>query len=367
MKIHVRPSRGALLLGLGVAFLTTACGEPPERTAEVRPVRTTVVEPQALADDRRAVGEIKPRHESDLGFRVAGKLVERPVDVGAAVRRGEVLARLDTTDYRDKVRSAEADLAAARATLVEAQGAEDRLRQLLAGGHTTRANYDSALRNLRSAEAKQESARAALDLARSQVVYASLTAEFDGIVTAVGAEPGQVVDVGRMVVRIAKPNDKDAVFAIAEAQFGKAPSGGQKPAVEVTLLSNPGVMVEGTVREIAPVADAATRTYLVKVALNDSAEAMRFGASVAGRIRTAGAPVVVLPGSALFDQGGQPAVWVVDPAAGVVTLKPVAVQRYEIDRVIVSDGLAKGEHVVVAGVNRLRENQKVRIAEGGAL
>src|SRR5262249_25001669 len=137
MKIAVRPSRGALLLGLGLGFLTAACDEPPARTAEVRPVRTTVVEPQALADDRRAVGEIKPRHESDLGFRVGGKLVERPVDVGAVVKRGEVLARLDTTDYRDKVRSAEADVAAARATLIEAQGAEDRLRQLLAGGHTT--------------------------------------------------------------------------------------------------------------------------------------------------------------------------------------------------------------------------------------
>lgn len=365
MKIPVRPHRAALLLGLGL--LTVGCDEPPPRVAEVRPVRTTTVEPQALADDRRAVGEIKPRHESDLGFRVGGKLLERPAEVGATVKRGDVLARLDTADYRDKLRSAEADVASARASQIEAQASEDRLRQLLAGGHTTRANFDAALRNLRSSEAKLDSARAAFDLARSQVAYATLTAEFDGVVTAVGAEPGQVVDVGRMVVRLAKPGDKDAVFAVAEAQFGRPPANGQKPAVEVTLLSNPSVVVEGTIREIAPVADAATRTYLVKVSLAaDAPEPMRFGAAVSGRIKAAGAPVVVLPGSALFDQAGQPAVWVVDPAAGVVALKPVAVQRYEIDRVIVSEGLSRGELVVTAGVNRLRENQKVRVAEGGA-
>ncbi len=355
----------AVLLGLTLALV--ACGDAAPPTPEVRPVRTTVIDPKPMADDRRVVGEIKPRHESELGFRVAGKLVARPVDVGSAVRRGDLLARLDAQDYRDRLKSADADVAAARAVLVEAQAAEGRLNQLLATGTTTRANYDSALKNLRSAEAKLNSATAAFELARSQVAYAELHADVDGIVTAVGAEPGQVVDVGRMVVRVAQPGEKDAVFAIAESAFGAHDAADQHPELVVTLLSNPGVATDGVVREIAPVADPATRTYLVKVTLQDPPDTMRFGASVVGRLKTATAPVVVLPGSALFDQGGRAAVWVVDPASSAVGLKPVAVVRYETDRVIVGGSLAKGDIVVTVGVNRLRENQKVRLADGGLL
>ncbi|TGV76414.1 efflux RND transporter periplasmic adaptor subunit, partial [Mesorhizobium sp. M00.F.Ca.ET.149.01.1.1] len=127
----------------------------------------------------------------------------------------------------------------------------------------------------------------------------------------------------------------------------------------------PAITAIGTIREIAPMADAATRTFQVKVSLENAPDEMRFGASVAGRVEIAGAPVVTLPGSALFDKNGQPAVWVVD-ASSAVELKPVAIARYETDRVVVSDGLAKGDRVVTAGVNRLREHEKVRIVEGEA-
>lgn len=132
----------------------------------------------------------------------------------------------------------------------------------------------------------------------------------------------------------------------------------------MALLSNPDIKAEGVVREVAPVADPATRTFQVKVALKNPPEQMRFGGSVVGRLKTATAPVIVLPGSALFDKDGRPAVWLVDPAKNSVFLKPVAVVRFETDRVIVSDGLAKGDIVVTAGVNRLRENQRVRFDAG---
>jgi len=353
---------GVLTLVVGAAASTTACGKATSRQSEMRPVRTLVVDPKPIEDDRRAVGEVRARYESDFGFRISGKVVSRMVDVGMTVKKGGALARLDDQDYRNRLKSAEADITAADAVLEESRGAEARQRQLLSTGVTTRANYDSALKNLRSNEAKLDSARAALDLAKDQLRYTELTADFDGIVTAVGAEPGQIVNVGQMIVRVAQPNDRDAVFAIAESAFRERPA--QPPEVIVTLLSNPAISTEGVVREVSPVADANTRTFQVKVTLKFPPEQMRFGASVMGRLKSSTAPVVVLPGSALFDKDGQPAVWLFDAATSSIALKPIVVSRYETDRVIVGQGLAKGDIVVTAGVNRLRENQKVKLAEG---
>lgn len=353
-----------IAVSLAVGLLA-ACGQEAPKEGEIRPVRTLVAEPKPIDDDRQAVGEIKARQESDLGFRVSGKLVSRVVEVGVAVKKGDLLARLDDQDFQNRLRSAEADIASAEAVLTEAQAAEGRLRQLLSTGTTTRANYDAAVKNLRSAEARLDSAKAALALAQDQLRYTELTADFDGIVTAIGAEPGQVINVGQMVARLAAPTDKDAVFSIAEAAFRTRPAN-DKPEVIVTLLSNPGLVAEGVVREISPVADPATRTYQVKVTLKNPPAEMRFGSSVVGRLKATTAPVVVLPGSALFDKGGKPAVWIFQPATGSVVLKPVVVARYETDRVVLSEGIEKGEIVVVAGVNRLREGQKVRLAAGGA-
>jgi RND family efflux transporter MFP subunit len=358
---------GSSLAVLAIALAAAGCGAEAAKEPEVRPVRTLVAAPKAMADDRRAVGEIKPRHESDLGFRVAGKIVARTAEIGQEVKKGQVLAKLDEQDYRNKLQSAEADIAAAEAVLAEAESAEGRSRKLLDQGHTTRANYDIAVKNLRSAEAKLTSAKAALQLAKDQLAYAELRADFDGVVTAVGGEPGQVINVGQMIVRIARPEDKDAVFAIAESVFGQRKPEEPPPELIVSLLSNLSISAEGVVREVSPVADAATRTYQVKVALKNPPEQMRFGASVMGRLKASTAPVMVLPGSALFDKGGKPAVWIVDKAKGTVSLRPVTIVRYETDSVIVSGGLEPGDIVVTAGVNRLREGQSVRLLAEGAI
>ena len=357
---------------LGVLFLTGmallgGCDGPSAKAPETRPVRTVTVDPKPIEDDRQSVGEVRARYESDLGFRVSGKVIARLVDIGVSVKKGAVLARLDEQEYRNKLKSAEADIVAAEAVLVEAQGSEGRLRQLVASGATTRANYDTAVKNLRSAEAKLNSAKASRDLAKDQLSYTDLIAEFDGIVTATGAEPGQVVSAGQMIVRLARPTDKDGVFNIAESAFQTRPAPADKPIeVIVSLLANPGITTDGVVREISPVADPATRTFQVKVTLQNPPDQMRFGASIVGRLKASTAPVVVLPATALFDRLGKPAVWVVDMAAGTVGLKDVTVARYETDRVILSSGLAKGEVVVTAGVNRLREGQKVRLAEAAS-
>lgn len=351
------------LVLVGLVLVAGGCDARVSQAPEIRPVRTVVVDPKPIEDDRSAVGEVKPRYESDIAFRIGGKLISRAVDVGMSVKKGDVLARLDSTDNGNRLKSAESDIVAAEAVLTDAKGTEGRLRQLLASGTTTQSNYDAALKNLRSAEAKLDAVGAALNLAKDQLSYSDLHADFDGIVTGAGAEAGQVVNAGQMIVRLAQPGEKDAVFSIAESAFRNRKDDNQQPEVSVSLLSNPNISADGVVREISPVADPVTRTYQVKVTLNAPPPEMRFGASVVGRLKTSTAPVVTLPGSALFDKAGAPAVWVFSPAAGSVALKAVTVARYEADRVIVSDGLAKGDIVVTAGVNRLRENQKVRLAE----
>jgi RND family efflux transporter MFP subunit len=347
------------LLGLA------GCDEASIQKTQVRPVRAIAVEPKPIEDDRQAVGEIRPRQESDLGFRVSGKVVSRVVDIGVSVKKGDLLARLDEQDLQNKLRSAEADLHSAQAVLIEATATEGRQSQLLKKGVTTHASYDAAVKNMRSAEASVASAKAAFDLAKDQLTYTELKADFDGLVTAIGAEPGQVVSIGQMIVRLAKPNEVEAVFNIAESAF-RDHRPGDRPEIIVTLLSSPGIRADGVVREVSPVADPTTRTYQVKVALHNPPIAMRYGASVLGRLKATTAPVVVLPGSALYDEAGKPAVWIYDAASSSVKLRPVTLARIETDRVVISEGLTKGDIVVTAGVNRLREGENVRLLDGFA-
>lgn len=343
-----------------VATLTTGCEEETAAQKQIRPVRTVVIDPKPIPDDRQAIGEVKPRYESNLGFRVAGKLISRLVDIGVTVKKGDLLARLDKQDFNNNIRAAMADEASASAILEEAVSAEKRAKTLLAKRVVSQSNYDAALRKLRTARATLAAARAALALAKDQLAYTELRADFDGIVTGVSAEPGQVVAVGQTVVTIAKPQAKDAVFNIAEAALrDRKPD--ERPKIVVNLLSAPNITADGVVREVSPVADATTRTYKVKVTLNNPPPQMRFGATVLGRLKTETAPVVVLPGSALFDKDGKPAVWIYDPATSQVRLKAITVTRFEPERIIVLDGLKKGDIVVTAGVNRLREGQKVRL------
>jgi RND family efflux transporter MFP subunit len=351
------------LMALTVVASMTGCTEADSRkSADPRPVRTVTVVPKPIQNQLRAIGDIRPRHETDIAFRVSGKVVTRLVDVGATVKKGDVLARLDAQDFENKLKSAASDIAAAEAALIEARGSEARLRHLLASGHATRANYEVALKNLRSGEAKLDAAKAAVAMASDQLAYTSLRADFDGIVTAVNIEVGSIVNVGQTTMRVARPDDRDAVFAMPEAAFGKH-QGRALPEVVVTLLSDPAVQAEGIVREISPVADSTTRTFQVRVTLKNPPEPMRFGASVAGRASELSPPVVVLPSASLFDRSGSPAVWIVNQASSVVTLRTIAIERYEADRIVVAQGLDKGEIVVTAGVNRLRENQIVKLTQ----
>jgi RND family efflux transporter MFP subunit len=351
--------RSCILLLL--AFLVLAGCKPEDAPATLQLVRALVVDPKSIGESRQAIGEIKPRYESDLSFRVAGKVLSRLVDVGAWVKQGDTLAMLDTQDYENRLRSAEADVSSAEAALVNAQGTEARQARLLKDGWTPKATYDTALQNLQAGEARLKAAKASLDLTRDQLNYTTLKADFDGVITAVGAEAGQNVNAGQMVIKLARPDDKDAVFNIAETAFTDI--SGAHAKVIVWPLSNPDLTVAGVVREISPVADPVTRTYTVKVTLNNPPPQLRFGMSVGGRLEGTSALAVALPLSALFEKNGSPAVWVLDQQSSSLTLRPITVARYEADIVIVASGLAKGDIVVTAGVNKLTIGQKVRLAE----
>ncbi|MFL6798724.1 MAG: efflux RND transporter periplasmic adaptor subunit [Xanthobacteraceae bacterium] len=349
------------IIVLSVLVLALAGCKPQEIPVESRLVRTIVVHPKSMGEERQVIGEVKPRYESDLSFRVAGKVLSRLVDVGASVKQGDTLATLDTQDYQNRLRSAEADVNSAQAALVEAQGTEGRQAKLLKDGWTTRATYDTALRNLRTAEAKLAAANASLNLSRDQLKYTELKAEFAGVITAVGAEAGQNVNAGQMVVKLARPDDRDGVFNIAETAFADVSD--REREVIVWPLSNPNLTVEGLVRELSPVADPATRTYTVKVTLKDPPPQLRFGMSIGGRLKTAAGLAVALPLSSVFEKDGTPAVWVFDQQSSTVGLKPITIARYEVNTVVVASGLAEGDIVITAGVNTLTVGQKVRVAE----
>jgi RND family efflux transporter MFP subunit len=349
-----------LLAAVAAATLLSGCKEEAQTITEMRPVRTVVAGKTALVEQRTAVGEIRPYQQNDLSFQVSGKVIERHVNIGDLVKPGDVIARLDPQDYAKRLSAADADVAAAEATFVEAQATEARQHQLFEKGVAAKAGYDTALRNRKSSEAALESAKIARAMAEDQLSYTLLTAETNGIVTAVGAEAEQFVNPGHVIVSIAPQGDVDAVFSVAEAalQEGFFTSGMD---VTITLLSDPGKTARGKVREVSPMADPATRTFEVKVALNNPPPKVMFGSSVSGEAVLSKQTGVALPGSAIFDDKGKPAVWIVDRASEQVSLKKVQIAEFDADKAIISHGIDNGDVVVTAGANHLRQGEKVKL------
>ena len=350
-----------LILWSGVTalcLLAGACDGSSPVESEIRPVMTVTAARQQLADTGVQTGEITPRSETDLSFRISGRLISRTVEVGDFVQKGQVVGRLDDQDAQSSLRAARASVRSAEASLANAQADEARQHILLAKSIIAPARYEQADRDLAVAQADLEEALANLSSAESEVAYTELVADSDGIVTAIGADAGEVVNAGTMVVRIASSTEREALFDIAENMIRRAPG---KAEVEVALADDPAIKAIGTIREIAPAADAVTRTYAVRVSLRNPPDEMRLGSTVTGRLRLPLEKLFVVPAQALSETGGRPAVFVVLPSR-VLELRPVHVARYEEDEIAISDGLAEGERVVSAGVNQLRPGQTVRVA-----
>lgn len=356
------PSRSysALAVTLAACASLSACQRADEVAAEPepRPVHSITIEKADAGDVVVLSGRVAAEDETAVAFRIPGRMIERPVNVGDRVRKGQVLARLEQMNERNQLLSAQAALNAARAERVRARDALQRQESLIGEGFTTRANLDTAVATFRSAEAQVKSAEAQVQMAQDLVGFTVLTAEFDGSVTARGAEAGEVVQGGQMILRIARTGGTDAVFEVPPQVLRVA---SRQTPVEVALTEDPRVNATGLVREVSPQANPITGTFTVRVSLASPPPGMLLGSVVSGRLKLAGEQLIVIPASALMTLGGSPAIWVVDRATSTVALRNISILRHEPGSVVVGEGLAPGDTVVIAGVQALRPGQTVRL------
>jgi RND family efflux transporter MFP subunit len=341
-------------------LLLAACGDEQPKKVEIRPVRVTSIRHVPSGETISLTGQIQAKDQANLAFRIGGRLQERNVTVGDLVTPGQIVAKIESQDYQNALRSVEADLASAQAVLANAKNTEGRQNELLSKGFTTRVQYDQAEQQMKTAQAQVESAQARLRNANDNLTYTALKSDVAGSVTAKGAEPGEVVAAGRMVLQVATHGGRDAVFNVPSQIIRQSP---KNPEVTVSLSDDPAVVATGHVREVAPQADAATGTYVVKVGLDNPPDIMRLGATIIGQVKIHSEPVIQLPGTALTQSEGKPAVWVVDPNKKTVSLRPVTVGHYDTSAIIVVDGLTDGDLVVTAGVQALRPGQEVRLLD----
>jgi RND family efflux transporter MFP subunit len=341
------------------AFALAACSEnAAEQSDKGRPVLVSPVRYVPQSPERSFVGTIRPRVETDMGFRVPGKVAKRLVEVGQIVDVGQPLATLDEVDLKLQAEQSQAELSAATGVLAQASAAEGRANELRGRGWSTQAQVDQAKAAADEARARLERAERSVELTRNSLSYATLVADSRGVVTATLVEPGQVVAAGQTAIRVARSAEKEAVVAIPETLVNFAKTGD----ASVTLWSEPGKKYAARLREIAPAADAATRTYQAKFSLPDADGAVSLGMTATLTLAdSASERVARLPLSALFNQGDGPALYVADPRTGDVSLKPVQVKAYETDNVVITGGVEEGASVVVLGVQKLDPARKVRV------
>jgi RND family efflux transporter MFP subunit len=298
-------------------------------------------------------GSVLPRTSAALAFRVGGKVVTRPVEVGDHVKAGQVLATLDLSDLTFAQEAAEAAMRAAQADAVNARGDLARYERL--GQHSSAylpSEYDRRVAASSMADARLAQAARQVALASNQHGYGTLTADADGIVTALPAEVGQVLSAGQTVVTIAHTAETEIAVDVPENRLGQVRAAGE---VTLSLWADPGKQLHGRVREIGALADAASRTFAVRVTVLDAPPGLlALGMTATVSFVSSGAPVAPLPATALSDHDGQPAVWVLNGERRRVTLRQVEIAGYRADgNVLVRKGLAEGEEVVTAGTSQI--------------
>lgn len=346
---------------MGPALLLLAgCAAEEAAPPPIRPVLSVVAEPYTPSE-LGFVGTVEPRFSTDLAFRLLGRLVTREVEVGAVVKAGAVLATLDATVLALSVRSLEAELSNAEAQLANAVATEERQRALVARNAGTQAEFEQAQEARESAAAAATRARTNLDKAREQLFYTRLVTDSDGIVTATGAEVGQTVTAGQTVVTVARAEVREAVVDIPDEIALLIEPGN---TFDVTLQIDPAATVSGDVREVAPQADAATRTRRVRITLDAPPPSFRLGTTVVAVPRRISTAAIMLPRSAVLEEEGRSFVWVVDEAAATVSRRPVDVADGSGETMRITSGIDTGTRVVTAGVRTLKDGQPVKLGEG---
>ncbi len=349
--IGTRPAAVALF----AALLVSGCGGKAEIVEAPRPV--LVAQPTTAANGASAfAGEIRARKESPLSFRVGGNLIERHVDVGDHVERGDLLAVLDGGDLRAQARAAQAQLAAAQAELGRVRADQGRYAKLGKDQLVSRSTIDAQNAATTAAQAQVNAARANLDVAGNQAAYTQLRAPTDGLIAARSAEAGQVVGAGQAVFALAADGARDVAFAVPEGAIGALKPG---QPVQVELWSQPGRYWPGRVREVSPAADPTSRTYAVRVTVQAPDDALALGQSARVYLPQHGNGGLSVPLSALQRSGTGIAVFVVDSKTSTLKLQPIEVGAYGADRAPVTRGIAADDWVVSAGGHLLRAGQKV--------
>ncbi|KAB0547029.1 efflux RND transporter periplasmic adaptor subunit [Pseudomonas argentinensis] len=344
-----------------ITALLAGCAED-EKPAPIRPVLYTEVQQQNEQILGRFAGNIEARVQSTLGFRVGGRVARRLVDAGAEVKAGTTLATLDPTDQQNALRASEGDQARAQAQWINAQANARRQQELFDRGVGAKANLEQAQTELSNARSNREQAEAATRQARDRVDYGTLKSDFDAVVTAWHVEAGQVVGAGQEVVTLARPDVREAVFDLPVEL-----ADGLDDQVQFNVASqlDPSIATRGRLRELAPRADAATRTRRARLTLEDTPPGLRLGTAVAISLTRAQQPRSLLPAAAVQEVDGQSRVWVIDSKARTVHPRNVQVVGREGEQISV-EGLAAGDKVVSAGLSELKDGQQIRIDEGVA-
>ncbi len=352
-----RPS--AVLPVFAILLMTLAasgCSKKVEKTEDIRPVRTMTLAPAGAQAVTELSGEVVPRYESRIGFRVGGKIIARKVDVGSTVKRGQVLMQIDPSDLQLSQAQARSAVAAAESNLTLAKADLERYRELRSKNFVSQAVLDAKEAAHKSALSAHEQALAGLKVQSNQSSYATLVADADGVVTGIDAEVGQVVAAGTPVARIARSGDIEVRVSIPEDRVDAMR---RATAVTVRTWANRDAAIEGRVREVAPAADPATRTFTAKIALPKAGPDIRLGMTATVGFSAPMPAGIRLPLTALLNDQGKTSVWIVD--GGKVKLQPVQLAGAVGNEIMVADGLNPGQEIVTAGVNLLREGQKVSV------
>lgn len=346
---------------IALATLALAACEP-NATANTspQPVQVIRVESAPTSQSWTYTGIIRARYETDQGFRVAGKVNTRKIEVGQQVEKGQVLAELDPTDLNLSFQLQEAEVMAASSNRDQSVAAEQRYRTLFQQGHVAKAALDQRVAAADEARGRAERAERGLSLARNQLSYAGLKAEHAGTVTALQMEVGQVVGVGQTVARIARVDALDAIVAIPEQMLQAT----QSAKAEVELWGTSGPRLKATLRELAPEADRISRTYQARFSLATAGPEVQLGRTATVHLaRVVATFVMQVPLAAVINNGRGAAVWRIDESGVRAVRTPVTITTLTMDQAFISSSLVTGDRIVTLGAHMLDETKPIRVVE----
>ncbi|HYN55545.1 MAG TPA: efflux RND transporter periplasmic adaptor subunit [Methylotenera sp.] len=352
-----------LIIFSSISFLLVACDKPVEPLAPPRPALVMVVGATAAENGMVLVGEVRPRYESSQGFRINGKITARKVDIGARVKKGQLIAQLDAADANLSAAAARADVRAAEASHALAVAEVERQRLLFSKKFISASALDIREAELKTSSARLAQVRAQANVSGNQTQYANLTADRDGVVTTIRAEPGQVVQAGEAIVQIADTNEIEVLVAVPESRMTEVKIG---TLVTVKMWANREKSYSGVVREIAPEADSSTRAFNLRVSINDADDAVKLGMTAGVKFNQKGTQndaqpdlALLIPSSALTEINGKKIVWVID-ADNKAQPREVVAGQFSEEGVLITSGLQAGEKIAIAGVHTLIKNQLVK-------